>query len=40
VEQVTTRNLRVVKVDADKGIIYVNGSVPGHRGGVVVLKKV
>jgi large subunit ribosomal protein L3 len=39
VERVTVRNLRVVKVEADRGIIYVEGAVPGHRGGVVVVKK-
>ena len=39
VERVTVRNLRVVKVEADKGVIFVEGAVPGCRGGVVSVRK-
>ncbi len=28
--RVTTQNVEVVKVDADKGLLYVRGGVPGH----------
>ena len=37
-ERVTVQNLSVVKVDAEKNIIAVNGAVPGTKGGIVVLK--
>jgi large subunit ribosomal protein L3 len=39
VDRVTTRNLRVVKVDADNHLLLVRGSVPGARGGYVVIRK-
>jgi large subunit ribosomal protein L3 len=28
--RVTTQNVEVVKVDADKGLLYLRGGVPGH----------
>jgi large subunit ribosomal protein L3 len=34
-EQVTTQNLRVVRVDEERGLIMVKGSVPGHDEGWV-----
>ena len=34
-EQVTTLNLEVVKVEAEQGLLFVRGSVPGHRNGIV-----
>ena len=34
-EQVTMENLRVVKIDADKKVILVEGAIPGCRGGLV-----
>jgi large subunit ribosomal protein L3 len=37
-EQVTTLNLKVVSVDADKGLIMVKGSVPGSDGGWVMVR--
>src|ERR1700758_3491594 len=33
VEKVTTQNLRVVQTDVDRGLILVQGSVPGSKGG-------
>ena len=36
--QVTTTNLEVVGVDAERNLILVKGAVPGPRGGVVVLR--
>ena len=33
--RVTTQNLEVVKVDADKGLLYVKGGVPGHPDAVL-----
>ena len=37
-ERVTTLNLRVVKTDADRGLIMVRGAVPGAKGGWVLLR--
>jgi large subunit ribosomal protein L3 len=37
-EQVTTLNLKVVQVDAEKGLVLVRGSVPGHDGGWVTVR--
>ena len=34
----TTQNLKVVRTDADKGLIMVKGSVPGSKGGWVTIK--
>lgn len=36
-EQVTVENLRVVKVDAEKQVIVVEGAIPGSRGGLVYI---
>jgi large subunit ribosomal protein L3 len=36
--QVTTTNLEVVAVDAERHLVLVKGAVPGPRGGVVVLR--
>jgi large subunit ribosomal protein L3 len=38
VEQVTTQNLVVVKVDAERGLIFVRGAVPGHDGAWVKIR--
>jgi len=37
--RVTSQNLRVVFVDNEKNLLGVNGSVPGPRGGLVVIKE-
>ena len=37
-DTVTTQNLTVHAVDADKGLILLKGAVPGPRGGLVVLR--
>jgi large subunit ribosomal protein L3 len=37
-EKVTISNLRVVGVDADKGLILVEGAVPGHKNAWVTVK--
>ena len=36
-ERVTTQNLEIIKVDAEKNIIAIKGAVPGPKGGVVVV---
>jgi len=35
---VTTQNLRVVKTDAESGLIMIRGAVPGAKGGWVLLR--
>jgi large subunit ribosomal protein L3 len=37
-ERVTVQNLKVVLVDAERNLLGVNGTVPGARGGVVMIK--
>lgn len=37
-DRVTTENLEVVVVDADRNLIAVRGSVPGAKGGIVLIK--
>ncbi|NDR58048.1 50S ribosomal protein L3 [Aliiruegeria sabulilitoris] len=36
--RVTTQNLEVVRIDADRGLIMVKGAVPGSKGGWVTIK--
>ncbi|HQM55016.1 MAG TPA: 50S ribosomal protein L3, partial [Anaerolineaceae bacterium] len=38
-DAVTAQNLKVVLVDAERNVIGVNGSVPGARGGLVLIKE-
>jgi len=38
-ERVTVKNLRVVKVDEGKNLIYLRGSVPGARNSYVALRR-
>ena len=33
--RVTTKNLEVVRVEPDRGLLFVRGSVPGHRNAIV-----
>ncbi|MGF1511387.1 MAG: 50S ribosomal protein L3 [Myxococcota bacterium] len=37
--RVTTQNVRIVKIDLDKNIVLVRGSVPGPKNGYVILRK-
>jgi large subunit ribosomal protein L3 len=36
--RVTTQNLTVVKVDADKNLLYIRGAIPGARQGLVFVR--
>lgn len=36
--RVTTQNLKVVKSDLDRGLIYIRGAVPGSKGGWVQIR--
>src|SRR3982074_1353014 len=38
VERVTTQNLRVVQTDVERGLILVEGAVPGHKGGWIYVR--
>jgi large subunit ribosomal protein L3 len=38
-ENVTIKNLTVVKVDTEKNVILLRGAVPGPKGGLVTVKK-
>jgi large subunit ribosomal protein L3 len=37
-ERVTTQNLRVVQTDVDRGLILVEGAVPGVKGGWIFVR--
>ncbi|MCE1236764.1 MAG: 50S ribosomal protein L3 [Hyphomicrobiales bacterium] len=37
-ERVTTQNLKVVRTDVERGLILVEGSVPGSKGGWIVVR--
>jgi large subunit ribosomal protein L3 len=34
----TTQNLRVYKVDEERGVLYIKGAIPGPKGGIVLIK--
>jgi large subunit ribosomal protein L3 len=36
----TTRNVRIIKVDREKNLLFIEGSVPGARGAIINIKKV
>lgn len=38
--RVTTRNLELVKIDQDKGLILIKGAVPGAKNGSIVVRPV
>jgi large subunit ribosomal protein L3 len=38
-ERHTAQNLQVVRIDSDKNLIAVKGSVPGSKGGLVVIQQ-
>ena len=38
-DRVTVQNLEVVVVDADKNLLAVRGSVPGSKGGILLIKE-
>jgi large subunit ribosomal protein L3 len=37
-ERVTTQNVKVVRTDVERGLIMVQGSVPGAKGGWIMIK--
>lgn len=38
-EKITIQNLEVVKVDADRNLLYIKGNVPGAKGAVLTIKQ-
>jgi large subunit ribosomal protein L3 len=38
-DQVTVRNLKVVRVEAEKNLLIIRGAIPGAGGGYVVIRK-
>ena len=36
---VAVRNLQVVKVEPGRNLLFIRGSVPGHRDGIVAIRK-
>ena len=38
VDRITTLNLEVAAVDADKGLLMIKGAVPGAKGGYVLVR--
>jgi large subunit ribosomal protein L3 len=38
-DRVTTRNLKVVRIDADNHLLVVRGAVPGAPGGIVIVRQ-
>ena len=36
--KLTVQNLRLFRVDKDKGLLLINGAVPGRRGAMVVVR--
>jgi large subunit ribosomal protein L3 len=38
-ERVTTKKVQVVRTDADRNLLMVRGSLPGARGGLILVKK-
>jgi large subunit ribosomal protein L3 len=37
--KVTVKNLKVIKIDTENNLVMVKGAVPGHRNGIVTLRK-
>jgi large subunit ribosomal protein L3 len=38
VDRITTLNLRVVQLDVERGLILVEGAVPGSKGGWIAVR--
>lgn len=37
-DQITTRGLRIVRVDAENGLLAIKGAIPGNRGGLIKIE--
>ncbi|VDB01090.1 LSU ribosomal protein L3p (L3e), partial [Olavius algarvensis spirochete endosymbiont] len=38
-ERSTVQNLRIVKIDREKGVLLVKGAIPGRRDGMVIVRQ-
>jgi large subunit ribosomal protein L3 len=38
-ERVTTRNIKIVRVDEENGLLLIHGAVPGPAGGMVIIRE-
>ena len=38
-QRLTAQNLQVVRIDADKNLLAIKGSVPGVKGGLVIIRE-
>jgi large subunit ribosomal protein L3 len=38
-DRITVQNLQVVVVDAEKNLLAVRGSIPGRKGGIVLVRR-
>jgi large subunit ribosomal protein L3 len=38
-DQHTTENLKVVKIDKDRNLVLLRGSVPGPKGSIIIIWK-
>ncbi len=38
-ERVTAKNLQIVKIDAERNLIYVRGAVPGPKSGYLAIRR-
>jgi len=38
-ERVTIKNIDVVKIDANRSLLFLKGAVPGHKGSYLILNK-
>jgi len=39
-DQVTVKNLKVIEINNDENTMFLNGSVPGSKNGIVYISKV
>ncbi len=37
--QVTTKNLKIIKIFAEQNLLLVKGAIPGHKGAIVIIEK-
>lgn len=38
-ERVTVQNMKLIRIDGERGLLFVNGGVPGPNGGVVTVRQ-
>jgi len=37
--RITTQNLRIMRIDAEKNLLYIKGSIPGAPGGMIMVRE-